>query len=86
MKRDAEEEERIRIAEEQEKKRIEEERIRRIRDRAVPPFRDLGSKSQGPVKEGVDDLTNRLIREGLIVPRWNFEKEEPSNSKTVGEW
>ena len=86
MKRDAEEEEMMRIAEEEERKRIEEERIRRIRDRAVPPFKDLGSKTRVPVKEGVDDLTGRLVREGLIVPRWNFEKEESINSKTIGEW
>lgn len=95
MRKDAEVEARRRKDEELEKRRLEDERRRRIQDRAVPPFMNMQNfesirKStnatviNGVDLSAVDDLTRRLIQKGLLVPKWNLEKETAANPNGTG--
>lgn len=95
MRKDAEEEAKRRKNEELEKQRLEEERRRRIQGRAVPPFMNMQNfesvkkSTNATVINGVDlstvdDLTRRLIEKGLLVPKWNLEKEVAANPNGTG--
>ena len=95
MKIDAQNAAERRRIQEAEKKRIEDERIRRIQDRVVPPFRDVVSSKV--VKTSQDNFTPKLIsnldpryedliRQGLVVPKWHLDKEEPAVVNGTGDF
>lgn len=86
MRRDAEHAELRKQRLEKEKRHHEEDRRRRAADRVIPPFRNafgsvvysdsLNSTQLTEQKSAMSKMLP-LIASGLVVVRWNFEKEVP---------
>ena len=86
MQRDAEREEQWKQRLEEEKRHHEEDRRRRAADRVIPPFRNAFGSVTYSDSLNHTQLTQQkaamskmlpLIASGLVVMRWNFEKEVP---------
>lgn len=95
IKGEEEEEEVRRQKEEQEDEmHLENRRKEMIHDRDVPPFVNMQMNSAtrstpAPVVNdidlsSVDNVTRRLIEKGLLIPKWNLERETPGTPNGTG--